>query len=152
MIVTEVKKLKYDSNCKKNPVFITWLNTLTGWEQWLFDTTYIDGLTTARSETFEGYINDLITANSKVQDVKINAQASLTVFALIPKEDITGVKTLLYSLSCKMLLNPMTWQTEGVKFITVRPQPGSFQILDQRETEVQIEIVFDLPYINTQRR
>jgi len=85
MIVTEVKKLKYDSNCKKNPVFITWLNTLTGWEQWLFDTTYIDGLTTARSETFEGYINDLITANSKVQDVKINAQASLTVFALIPR-------------------------------------------------------------------
>lgn len=152
MIITEVKTIKYDTYCKKNPVFITWLNTLTGWEQWLFDTTYIDGLTTARSETFEGYIQDLQTANSKVRDVQMSAQSSITVFGLVPKEDIQGLKTVLYSLSCKMLLNPLTWQTEGVKFMTVRPQPGSFQILDQRETHVQIEIVFDLPYLNTQRR
>lgn len=152
MIVTEIKKIKYDSNCKKHPVFITWLNTLGGWEQWLFDTTYIDTLATSRSETFEGYIQDLQTANAKVQDVQLRAQPSITVFGMIDNEDIHGLKTILYSLSCKMLLNPMTWQTEGVKFITIRPQPGSFRILDQREKQVLIEIVFDLPYLNTQRR
>jgi hypothetical protein len=152
MIVTEIKTIKNDTNCKQNPVFITWLNTLGGWENWLFDTTYIESVTTSRSKNFEGYITDLENAEGKTSDVQMKAVPSLKVFGLIPNEDINGLKTVLYSLSCKMLLNPLTWQTDGLKWRTVRPQPGSFHILDARETETLVEIVFDLPYINTQRR
>ena len=152
MIVTEIKTVKNDSGCKQNPVFITWLNTLGGWQNWLFDTTYLEGVATSRSETFEGYIHDMESAEGKTSDIQMNANPSLKVFAIVPNEDMNGLKTLLYSLSCKMLLNPETWQADGLKWRTVRPQPGSFQVLDARQIETLIEITFDLPYINTQRR
>lgn len=152
MIVTEIKTVKYDTKCKQNPVFITWLNTLGGWENWLFDTTFVEGLTTSRNETFESYIQNIEEAEGKTSDIQMSATPSIKVYAIVPNEDMKGFKTILYSLSCKMLLNPESWQTDGLKWRTVRPQAGSFQVLDARQTETTVQITFDLPYINTQRR
>jgi hypothetical protein len=152
MIITEVKKLKYDTDCRKYPVYFSWLNTLTGWEHWLFDTTQFEGLTTTLNGTFESYITDLATTNERVSTLQMGANPSITVFGLIPKEDMKGVKTILYSLSVRMLLNPETWESEGVKWLSVRPQVGSFRVKDERETHQLVEITFNLDGLSTQKR
>lgn len=152
MIITETKTIKYDSNCKRNPVFVSWLNTIGGREHWLFDHTQIESLTTSRNGTFENYIQNLATARGKTKDFQMNASPQLTVFAWVDDEDVDGLMTLTYSLDVEMLLNPESWETDGLKWMKIRPLPGTFQIRDKRKDTSLIEITFDLPYINTQSR
>lgn len=152
MIVTETITVKNDSGCKTNPVFVSWLNTLGGREHWLFDTTQIENLTTTRNGTFENYIENLATARGKTKDFQMQAFPQLTVFGWVDNEDINGLITLTYSLDVEMLLNPLTWQTDGLKWMKIRPVPGSYKVRDLRENKTLIEIIFDLDYINTQSR
>lgn len=152
MIITEVKELKYDTGCKRNPVFVSWLNTPGGREHWLFDHTQVETLATTRNGTFENYIQDLSTARGRTKDFQMNALPKLTVFAWVNDEDVNGLMTLTYSLDVEMLLNPESWQADGVKWMKIRPLPGTFQVRDKRKDTSLIEITFDLPSINTQSR
>ena len=148
--VTEVKTIKIVSGDKCNPVFVTWLNTPGGRENWLFYKVQTEGITTSTIADFEQNIDDIETSRGQINDIEINATPHLIVHALVDVEDIRGLKTLLYSINVEMLMNPSTWTVDGPKWQTVRPQKGSFAILDTDEVQSLIEITFDLNYINVQ--
>lgn len=148
MRVTEKKRIKIDRNCKNNPVFVTWINTLSGRENWLFYKVQTEGLTTLKELTFEPSNTDIETSRGQIIDLSIFAQPQLVVYALVLNEDVDGLNTILYSPNVEVLTNPDTWETDGVKWQIYRPLAGSFKIRDTDETSSLIEITFDKVYIN----
>ncbi len=150
-IVTEKKIVKISGCAHRNPVFVTWLSTL-GREQWLFDINQTEALETVDGGTFEPSIEDLETSRGQILDLDIMATPQLIVYALLDNEDIQGVKTIMYSRTVEMLMNPSTWTVDGPKWQRIRPRKGSFKIIDTNEVRSQLTITFDLPYINGQQR
>jgi hypothetical protein len=150
MIVTEKKFIKIDRTCKTNPVFITWKNTRGGREYWLFHKVQTIGLDVQNGGDFEPYMQDLETSKGQILDVTKDATPKMIVGASVNIEDIEGIKTMLYSVRVEMLTNPETWQTEGPRWLIVRPNPGSFKLYDTNEIRSTIEITLDLPYIFNQ--
>jgi hypothetical protein len=142
MIVTEIKTIKIDRECKDNPVFISWLNTYGGREHWLFHKVQTKGIVTQNDGNFEPYISDLTNARGQITDISKNATPLLIVNATVDIEDIEGIKTMLYSPCVEWLVNetPLTWQT-------VRPQVGSFKLYDTTDMQSTIQITLELPYI-----
>jgi len=142
MIVTEIKTIKIDRECKENPVFISWLNTYGGREHWLFHKVQTKGIVTQNDGNYEPYISDLTNARGQITDISKNATPLLIVNATVDIEDIEGLKTMLYSPCVEWLVNetPLTWQT-------VRPQVGSFKLYDTTDMQATIQITLELPYI-----
>lgn len=145
MRITEKKTIKIDRECKENPVFISWINTLGGREHWLFHKVQTKGIVTQNDGSYEPYISDLSTARGQIVDISRNAMPLLIVNATVDIEDIDGIKTMLYSPCVEWLVseNPIKWKT-------VRPQVGSFKLYDTSDLKAIIQITLELPYINIQ--
>lgn len=145
MIVTEIKTIKIDKECKENPIYISWLNTYGGREHWLFHKVQTKGLVTQNNGSFETYISDLTNSRGQINDISKNATPLLIINAYVDIEDIEGIKTMLYSPCVEMLVseNPIKWNT-------VRAQVGSFKLYDTTDLKATIQITLELPYINIQ--
>jgi hypothetical protein len=146
--ITEKKRIKIDRECKDYPVFATWINTLGGREQWLFHKINTESINTESLGTFEPFVEDLETARGQIFDIGIFAQPKITCYGLIDSEDLEGLKSILYSPNIEVLVNPETWETEGVKWQVYRVETGSFRIIDSDEVRSEFEITFNKPYIN----
>lgn len=151
MIVTELKNIKISRGCKKNPVYISWLNTLGGYDHWLFEKVQIKSQIVGNDSTSNSYITDLANARGQVFDTSRTNTPTLTVFTNALIEDIEGLKTIMYSLNVEMLMNPNEWNSI-VKPIwqRIRPQIGTFKLYGTNETRSNLEITFELPYTNIQ--
>jgi hypothetical protein len=145
MIVTEIKTIKIDRECKENPVFISWLNTYGGREHWLFSKVQTKGLVTQNNGSFETYISDLSNSRGQINDISKNATPLLIINAYVDIEDIEGIKTMLYSPCVEMLVSE-----SPIKWNTVRPQVGSFKLYDTSDLKATIQITLELPYVNIQ--
>jgi hypothetical protein len=153
MVCTEVKTIKINRECVKNPIFISWLNTYGGREHWLFSGVQTIGLTTSEKGEFEPFVNDLQNSRGQIKTTEIGAVPQLIVNAYVDIEDVQGLKTILYSSCVEILMNPNEWSsTVAPIWQIIRPKTGSFKIYNTNETHTTIEISFDLPYIYTQRQ
>lgn len=147
--ITEKKRIKINRECVKNPVFVTWLNTLGGREQWLFHTVQTEGLTTEKEETFEPYQVDLEESRGQIFDLSVFAQPQLILYTVIDHEDLEGLKSIIYSLRVEILMNADTWEADGfLRWQMYRPERGSWKILNTDEIRSEIEITLNNPYIN----
>jgi hypothetical protein len=63
-----------------------------------------------------------------------------------------GIKSMLYSLNVLMLVNPDTWQADGVIWEAVRPLAGSFQLYNTNETHTNLTVTIELMNTNIQSR
>lgn len=145
MIVTEIKTIKIDRECKENPIFISWLNTYGGREHWLFHKVQTKGLVTQNNGSFETYVSDLTNSRGQINDISKSATPLLIINAYVDIEDIEGIKTMLYSPCVEMLVSE-----SPIKWNTVRPQVGSFKLYDTSDLKATIQITLELPYINIQ--
>lgn len=152
MRITEKKTVKIENGCKANPVFVSWKNTLGGTEHWLFFKRQTLTLSTERREDFEAYDEDLENSRGQVLDVAMFAQPKIICFAHVAREDVEALMSITYSPSVEVLTNPDTWQTDGAKWSTYRPEAGSFTVVSTNETHADVEITFLKNYINNVRR
>lgn len=150
MRVTEKKRIKIDRECKENPVFISWVNTLGGREHWLFHKKQSKGFITQDGETYEVNQNDLENSRGQTYDFTKEGQDQMIVGTMADIEDIEGIKTMLNSVNVEILTNPDTWTIEGPKWKNVRPVPGSFKLYDTDELRNELEITLRFPDINGQ--
>lgn len=142
--LTETKEIKINQACLNNAVALSWLNTLGGREHWVFSYNQIHSIDTGVGATFEPYIDDLQNARSNVFDLERFEQPKITLGASVDIEDIRGLKTILSSI-CVELQTTSGW-------IGVRPETGSFKILETKGTTADIEFTIQLPYTNIQSR
>jgi len=142
--LTETKQIKINQTCLERPLAVSWLNTLGGREHWVFSYNQIHTLDTQSGATYQPNIDNLETATSNIFDLQKFAQPKISVGANVDIEDIEGLKTILYSI-CVEIQTAQGW-------IGVRPETGSFKILETKDTKATIEMTFILPDINIQTR
>ena len=142
--LTETKQIKINQTCLERPLAVSWLNTLGGREHWVFSYNQIHTLDTQSGATYQPNIDNLETARTNIFDLQKFAQPKISVGANVDVEDIEGLKTILYSI-CVEIQTAQGW-------IGVRPETGSFKILETKDTKATIEMTFVLPDINIQTR
>ena len=142
--LTETKQIKINQTCLERPLAVSWLNTLGGREHWVFSFNQIHTLDTQSGATYQPNIDNLETATSNIFDLQKFAQPKISVGANVDVEDIEGLKSILYSI-CVEIQTAQGW-------IGVRPETGSFKILETKDTKATIEMTFVLPDINIQTR
>lgn len=149
--VTEKKRIKIDHSCATdNPVYLNWLGGAGGRNYWLFKLRQQYGLNVNVLGTFSPYLKDIENAQGTTYDTGREAFPRLTVGAVVDREDAEGIQTVLYSPNVLMLMNPDTWQVEGVKWQIVRVVPGSFKLWETDQTRVELEFTIELVEINVQ--
>lgn len=157
--ITEVKKIKYNCDCVQNPVYLQWQGSNGGANYWLFHTVQAEVDDVDINGQYFPYVEDIETAIGNGETQSKSAQPTLIVGGYIDVEDISGgvlpfanpcIKGLLRSPNVLMLTNPLTWETDGAKWIRIRVAAGTFKILDTNQTKALIEVTLLLPTINLQ--
>lgn len=95
----------------KSPFYLTWKNTLGGWDYWLFDTIQIHAIRTNRLGDFSPYQSDLSNQNYTKRLLKKDALESVLVGGDdITQQEAIGLSQLFYSPSVLYLKewNPPT--------------------------------------------
>ncbi|RCH53940.1 hypothetical protein DJ568_15485 [Mucilaginibacter hurinus] len=144
-IVTETKEFLVDGSCRKNPVYLCWLNTLGGWDYWLFDSSQKVDIGISDVKTFDKYIEDYERADVLTETVSKTARTKITLGAnSVLISEIEALKGIMYSP--KVLL--LTGQGP-VKWMTVQVDSGSFDY-ETKHNVADIELSIMLPVLNIQ--
>lgn len=152
MRFTEIKRVRYDDGCKDNPVFLRWLNTLDGWNYWLFSRNQIISVLTSNEITFENPVENLETAEEFVSVLSVYSGKEMFLGAnALDRNDIEFVKSILYSPKVQWLFNGDTWEADGeCKWVTVIPHRGTFPTVETREERTDISLTLKFPEIRNQ--
>lgn len=150
--VTERKRVKIGNSCVNEPIYLQWLNNLSGVSYWLFGVLNIDTIDTKELGHYEKYVSDLSTTQGNDGIIGKTNELSKIVGASISKEDMDGITGLFISPKVKMLTNPDLWEGDGAKWQDVRIKQGSMIIAQTRKDfyEVSFEILLPKQYIITE--
>jgi len=149
--LTEKIKVKIDHECKDFPIFLTWLNSLGGYSYWLFFKSHTESIKTKSENSYIVNIQDLENAISTNDITGKSSIPSLAIGAVIDAEDMDGIQSLFQSPKVLQLMNPETWQTEGLKYRRVIVNAGSLIILKTKIERLEVKFTLELPFINTQK-
>lgn len=158
-IITEIKTVKIDCDCKESPVYLYWRGTNGSINYWLFHTVQAEAETSDVTAEFFPYVEELEEAFTNRETLQKEDTPFIIVGGYIDVEDLgkgvkpsdyPGLKGLIRSIDVGMLLNPDTWESEGPNWMRVKVAPGTFKILDTNQTKAQIEFTLLLPSINIQ--
>lgn len=150
-IITEEKEVKIDHECKDFPIYLTWLNTLGGYDSWLFFKEHTSKVKTKSVNPYTINVEDLETAigSNEVSGKLVTPQ--IDIGGRMKAEDMKGMESLYTSPKVLMLNNPETWETEGAKWKRVIVKTGSLITLKTRTSYLNVKLTLDLPFINKQQ-
>ncbi len=149
--ITEKKKIDIDRACVTNPIYLNWQGTNGGGRNyWLFHTIQTKRLTTSEGATFSPFIEDNTNAKAYLEEISRGAVESLVCGANVPASKLEGIKSLLYSTNVLLLMNPDSWQSDGVQWLKVRVVPGTFALGETVQEFVEVSFQIDFPEINIQ--
>ncbi|NQY41955.1 MAG: hypothetical protein HRT87_01210 [Legionellales bacterium] len=149
--IVKVISVKINKECHKYPVYLSWLNKIGGISYWLFDK---ENSTVTRTKTngkYQSNVTDLETATGNINMIGKSIAPVLEVGARISESDMDGIRSLYESGSVEMLINPLTWQTEGVKWQRVLVKSGSLLVLKTGTSALNVKLKLELPMINSQQ-
>ena len=148
--LTEIKRVKINTNCIDNPICLRWLNSLGGFDTWVFGRRQIKTLEVSDSVFVKQYQPDL-TAGNPMQNISKRAFKSIILGVdNLDKSYSDGLFELAKSPFVQMLTNPDTWENDGAEFMQVHVKDDSFEVEDTSVEQFSCEFEILLPEINTQ--
>ena len=127
-----------------NTFYVRWLNTLGGWDYWLFEHKIYEALNVENGNNYESYF-DSISEISDFENVTFkNVSPAVQVGSdTLTKNEAEGLKVLTTSPK-------IYWYNEEFsKWIGVIIQPGTFNIRSSKDNYFNVELTFVKPkYFN----
>lgn len=148
--ITEKKRVTINNDCRSNPIYLMWKNSLGGWDYWLFDSQSETQIQAKQTGTFSVYNTDIATAVYRDRLLSASQSKRITVGTVVSKAQADALIEIerspqvfmLYDIT-KLPNNPeLAWigvniVPKGVKYINLAK-------------EIEVEIQFELPeYYNT---
>ena len=149
---SEVKRVKIDNECRRNGVYLNWLGTDGSRNFWLFDRVQTITMDSESTGDFEPFVRDLGTQQGDVLDIGRTRRNKIVLTTYCTIEDAKGIASLLANINTLMLVNPETWETDGVIWESVRVQTGSYSLYNTNETHTNITITIERVGTNIQSR
>lgn len=121
--ISELKEFYYhNQGCFKNPLYVRWLNTLGGWDYWLFEFDQSHGVKTKTETQVQNYVDDIGLVNSDIEVIEKSALPTIRVGAEgLTRDEAQGLEVLGYSVQVEMYLSTGSWQA-------VRIADGTFRV------------------------
>ncbi len=157
MQLTEKKNIKIDHECKDFPVYLAWVNSLGGYSYWLFFKQHTEKTKTKQENSYIPNIDDLETAIATNDITGKGASPTLDIGGRMKAEDMDGITGLYESPKVLRLMNPETWETDGVgntpapRWQRVLVKAGSLVTLRTRTDWLEVKLTLALATINTQK-
>lgn len=127
---SETLTIRIDQDCRKNSVYLRWLNPLTGWDSWMFDGDLDENLEEVEAEHFR-------PAGARVDSVlKKLAEEGLTLRTACSKEQARAISYLFTSPMVQMVLADGTAQE-----VKVTGSPGTFITGAEKRQQFSFSIV-----------
>jgi len=140
--ITFTFKRALEQSC--NTFYVRWLNTLGGWDYWLFENKIYEALKVDNGNNYESYFDE-ISSISDFENVTFkNVSPAVQVgSSTVTKNEAEGLKILATSPK-------VYWYNEEIsKWIGVIVQPGTFNIRSTKDDYFSIELTFVKPkYFN----
>jgi hypothetical protein len=127
-----------------NTFYVRWINTLGGWDYWLFEGKIYEGLKVENGNNYESYFDNI----SDISDFENVTFKNVTPVVQVGSSTLTkneseGLKILTTSPK-------IYWYNEELsKWIGVRVEPGTFNIRSTKDDYFNVELTFVKPkYFN----
>ena len=142
-LITEIKMIKVATPCN-NPIGMVWRNSLGGWDYWVFERKAYVNRTVSNGDTFEPYIEDMATANTKQVILSKEAYDVLTVGSGgLDQNDVDGLMGLPTASEAYVI------NQSGVVQYRVNVQPGTWLISETNRGVYELEFSLIKPSLYT---
>jgi len=149
--VTESLRMKVDHECKDFPIYLTWLNSVGGYDYWLFFKTNKQKIKTKLENPYTKNIDNLATSIGNIEITGKKVEPTIDFGARVMSEDMDGIAGLYGSPKVLYLTNPETWQVDGAKWRRVIINPGSLLVAESNISFLDVKMTMMLPIRNTQK-
>jgi hypothetical protein len=123
---------------------VRWINTLGGWDYWLFEGKIYEGLKVENGNNYESYFDNISDTKDFENVTFKNVSPAVQVGSnTLTKNEAEGLKILPTSPK-------IYWYNEELsKWIGVRVEPGTFNIRSTKDDYFNVELTFVKPkYFN----
>lgn len=143
--VTEKKKIYINNECRRNPIYLMWKNSLGGWDYWLFDNNAEINYTAKHNTEYSVYIENIATANLKSKFVNAEQVKTITVGDSVTVSELYGISGIEKSPQVFMLYDATKLATNPeLAWIGVNVVPKGFKHTSFANN-IDVEITFELP-------
>lgn len=148
--VTETKNININNECSNQEIYLTWLNTLGGWDYWKFTAEKSHNLNIESKETikrnvFADWDNTFINGDTSNDVIGVTAFKEIDVFSqYLTLEEVQSISSIKYSLKVQVIDN-------GIQ-TTVIVDSDSITVFNDGDDETLHTIRFkiQMPDIQTQ--
>jgi hypothetical protein len=127
-----------------NTFYVRWINTLGGWDYWLFENKIYEALNVENGNNYESYFDNISDTKDFENVTFKNVSPAVQVGSnTLTRNEAEGLKVLPTSPK-------IYWYNEELsKWIGVRVEPGTFNIRSTKDDYFNIELTFVKPkYFN----
>jgi hypothetical protein len=147
--------LVYGSSCTYDVVegcggvYLKWLNTLGGYDYWLFEDEYSEVLSSNSIGNIENTFDDWTTAESRVHDLGRKVDRTKKIKTKADKKHQRHIEGVL--MSPEVYLYTAEAGSGDIDWVKVIPKNGSYNTLRNKFNTIQIAMDIVLPETYTQR-
>ena len=139
------------------PTYLTWLNSVGGYDSWLFFNSNQEKISTKIENAYVKNIDDLETAIGNIDITGKSIAPQIDFGALVSEGSMDGMASLYGSPKVLHLKNPETWQTDGAggtplpKWQRVIIKTGSLVVIESKKALMNVKMSMLLPTRDTQK-
>ena len=147
--MSETKTINVDNSCANQEIYLTWLNSLDGWEYWKFTAEKSHNLNIENKETikrnvFADWDNDFINGDTQNDVISIGAYKEIDVFSqYLTRNEVEAISAIKHSIKVMVLdgVNPP---------VTVIVDSDSITVFNDGDDETLQTIRFSIQYPDIQ--
>lgn len=144
MRITEIKTVDVEQCIPENPIYLTWLNPLGGWDYWLFGTRQQYTIQTKDLDTFQPVINYLQIANGIQESLGKEAYMKVKLgYEGLTRAKVEGIRHIL--TSPKVYVINGSPGSNNFQKLVVNIDKGSYKVYDTGDGKHGLELTVIAP-------
>jgi hypothetical protein len=142
--LTEKKRVKINNDCRENPVYLMWKNSLGGWDYWLFDNRSETSYKAKTGTNYNVYNQDIERETRRSMVVENRQMKTIVVGDSVTKEDIIGLVGIEKSSAVYMLYDATKLATDPeLAWMMIDINPLGFKYVNQSNL-IDVEVSFNV--------
>lgn len=142
--ITEIKRVKINSECRKNPIYLMWRNSLGGWDFWLFDNKSENNIKVKNGAMYDVYNADVEREISRAMVLENRQMKNIIVGDIITKDDVVGLQGIEKSSAVFLLYDIEKIATDpAIAWMMVNVNATGFKYFNDSES-IEVEVNFDI--------
>lgn len=142
--ITEIKRVKINRDCRKNPIYLMWKNSLGGWDFWLFDNKSENNIKTKAGANYDIYNEDIEREVARTKVLENRQMKNIVVGDVVTQDELIGLQGIEKSSAVYMLYDASKLTTDSeIAWMSVNVNPSGFKYYNVSDN-IEVEVNFDI--------